>query len=68
LPLIYSKKMTQVLEDIGYTDYYIDILKINKYDVKDSLHKLYNSEYVLPDSIRKESESMFSLLDNYLLS
>ena len=68
IPLIYSKKMTQVLEDIDYSGSVIDLYEIEKIEVSQIIRDLYSYRYKMPLSICRESEGMFEYFEDFIKS
>ena len=68
IPLIYSKKMTQVLEDIDYSGSVIDLYEIEKVEVSQIIRDLYSYRYKMPLSICRESEKMFEYFEGFIKS
>ncbi len=68
IPLVYSKKMTQVLDDIEFTGKVIEIDKIDQECVTDCIDSLHSYKYNLPNNIREESAKMFKEFDEFILS
>jgi colanic acid/amylovoran biosynthesis protein len=66
VPLIYSKKMQQVLDDIGFCDYSINIKDIDKELAHESIEKLDKCDYHLPETIRNQSKQMFKNFDYFV--
>ena len=64
IPIIYSKKMRNVLDDIGFKREYIEIEKIGEFDFLTN-SKGFN-HYDLPDNIAKDAEKHFEKLDSFL--
>lgn len=65
MPLIYSKKMLNVLEDIGYTGDYINIRDIAK---NNDISKAIPSKFSVDNSIIKKSQDHFLELDKIINS
>lgn len=65
-PIVYNKKMTNVIKDINFTGSYIDINNIDKLSVED----VYSSMFIKPIDITKQvidSDRHFEKLDKFLL-
>lgn len=65
-PVVYSKKMTNVLNDIGYDGEVIDLFKFNEIDVNFVSNQMLKNKYNIDKEII-EAEYHFEVLDNKLL-
>ena len=68
VPIIYSKKMTQVLDDIKFTGRIIPIENISQQDVTRCIDYMRTYNYVLPSNIREEAKGMFLDFDKFIES
>lgn len=66
IPIVYSKKMIQVLDDIKFTGSIIPIENISQQDITQCINYMRTYDYALPDSIREESKGMFGDFDKFL--
>ena len=65
VPLIYSKKMLNVLEDIGYTGEYVNIQDIGK---NNDLRKAIPHKFIVSKSVIEKSKDHFLKLDKIINS
>lgn len=63
-PVIYSKKMTNVLEDIEYKGKYIDISEFENLNIKEAISQIDNNYYNI-DNQKINAIKQFQVLDFY---
>lgn len=67
LPIIYSHKMTNVLNDINYDGHFLEIKNIEKFDLKKALYQTIRSQQLdVSEEIRKSHEN-FLKLDEFMI-
>ncbi|MBO4834646.1 MAG: glycosyltransferase [Lachnospiraceae bacterium] len=66
LPLCYSNKMTNVLEDLKLADRYLDIRKPDEYPADHILHLFAEADREKIEKIRENAADQFLKLDQYL--
>lgn len=64
-PVVYSEKMTNVLNDIKYQGEYIDMLKMGELDISRTLEQIELNEYNI-DQQKIDAQSQFNALDVFL--
>lgn len=65
-PLAYSHKMTNVLNDINYTGYYLEIENIHEFDINKALNQAINSKPTDVTEEIKKSHKNFLKLDQFM--
>lgn len=65
-PIVYSRKQTNVMKDIGYTGDSWDLQKKQHYPPKQLLSDCLNSKILNIDSFEKEAEKQFATVDKLL--
>ena len=65
LPIVYSSKMTNVMNDVGFEGIYTCIENINDFDVKDIIDKIGLNKINISNQIIN-SEKHFEYLDKYI--
>lgn len=65
-PVVYSKKMTNVLNDIGYNGEVIDFFNFHSIDIECTYNQMIVNKYNIDKEIM-DSENHFKILDKFLL-
>lgn len=65
-PFIYSDKTLNVIEDIGFDNYYLDIVDIANIDIEQVINELVNQKPLNVEPMRLESEDQFLGIDKLL--
>jgi len=68
LPIIYSKKMQQVLDDIDFDQKTMNIWDLENSDYLECINSLSTYDFVLSETVRLESVKMFNDFDRYIYS
>lgn len=68
LPVIYSKKQTNVIEDVGYSGYKWNILAGNRYDARQLLDDCINNSRLNIEKMAMNAEKQFNGLDCFIYS
>lgn len=66
LPIIYSDKTRNVLDDLGFTGVVYDLRCTEKWDYVQSRKNLDSSLFVVPERIKNNSQGHFKKLDEFL--
>ena len=66
LPVIYSDKTKNMLDDLGFTGVVFDLRRNEAWDYEQSRKNLDSSPFILPEGIRKDSQEHFKKLDEFL--
>ena len=66
LPVIYSDKTKNMLDDLGFTGVVFDLRRIDTWDYVKSRKNLDSSTFILPERIRRDSQEHFKNLDEFL--
>lgn len=66
LPVIYSDKTKNMLDDLGFTGVVFDLRRNEAWDYEQSRKNLDSSPFILPEGITKDSQEHFKKLDKFL--
>lgn len=66
LPVIYSDKTKNMLDDLGFTGVVFDLRRNEAWNYEQSRKNLDSSPFILPEGIRKDSQEHFKKLDEFL--
>lgn len=67
LPVIYSNKSLNVINDIGFKSEYLEIDKMDKYDFKDILNNFFNQQNIDLSKNKDSALKQFQELDKFLM-
>ena len=66
IPFIYSKKTKEVLNDINYTETYLELDKLDEVDTDSLVEELLSKKHCDIDDYKQESINQFKKLDEFM--